>query len=155
MWLTSSTNASRPTSTSSPATAHACASTWTAGPGLGLAFAALCKSAQRGEPMPAGPALAIMVATILPYLRQTSPGELDPTDPPSLVILAALARKKLEDGRPLEADDLATLAGMTSKAVRLLARQGKLQLDQDEQGLLVCHPAEARRWLRSRDVLGA
>ena len=38
------------------------------------------------------------------------------------------------------------------EAVRLLARQGRVKLI-EVNGLLVCEPPEARRWLRSRDVL--
>lgn len=118
-----------------------------------LAFARFVQATQRGEQSPQPYQLAGLVGVLLPYLRQTPAGELDTSDPVALVLAAALARKKLELGNPLHLADLAALSGLHPKAIRLLARQGKLALQPGEDGQEAPAP-EARRWLRSRDVLG-
>lgn len=75
--------------------------------------------------------------------------EADPDEPLGLVIHAALAREAIEQGQPVTARQLGALAGVDAQHIRLLARDGEIDLDAGR-----ATAKEARRWLSGRGVAG-
>lgn len=64
----------------------------------------------------------------------------------ALIVCAALGRETIEAGRPVRASWLAALAEVSSDHVRLLARRGELERDDDGEVLA----KSARAWLDAR-----
>jgi hypothetical protein len=76
-------------------------------------------------------------------------GDVDPATQLGLVICAASAREKLAAGQSVSAAQLAVLSGLSATQVRLLARNGELELSDGEIAAKA-----ARRWLAVRGVSG-
>lgn len=72
-------------------------------------------------------------------------GKRDLGDPLDVVVIGALARRRLDERRSVPEGWLAVLAGVAASRVRQLAAAGELR--RTEGGI---HAADARRWLESR-----
>jgi len=78
--------------------------------------------------------------------------DLDPSDDLGLVLVAAAARIRLDQGAAVTARELAALTGLSAARVRQLISSGELRATNEKPQRV---PAEdARRWLASRGVPG-
>lgn len=117
----------------------------------GHAVYCLARYAKRGEPLDAS-VHEYCVSLIGPgdkALDLASDGDRDPDTELAVVVVAALARAKIEARRRVTVRELATLAGVTNVYVRKLARDGELTMLDGE-----FRAAEAKRWLGARGVAG-
>lgn len=73
--------------------------------------------------------------------------ELEPRDAIGTVLIAARARIRLDQGTPVDARELAVLAGLSTTQVRSLMRSGEIPHVERTAA-----PEDARRWLASRGV---
>ncbi len=135
------------------------------GTSLGFSTALLVKWTQtgtNGEDWNSGMAQdAVQMICEALYSRAGEPGTfgigpieeaqeaLDPDTSIGLLLVAAWTRIQLAQGLPVSAVQLAALAGLSAEHVRLLARQGELQLVEGE-----VQSDEAKRWLKARGVGG-
>lgn len=75
--------------------------------------------------------------------------DVDPTDEIGVVLLAAQARIRIDRKQRVPVRELACLASVEPQHVRLLGRQGEIEI---EDGSV--RAAECRRWLSARGVDG-
>lgn len=78
--------------------------------------------------------------------------EADLGDPIALVLVAAWARWRLDQGQGVTARQLGALAGLDADVVRRMGRGGGLALDGGRPAQASAE--EARRWLRARGIRG-
>lgn len=86
------------------------------------------------------------------YEVQDLDREADPSTPWGLVLRAGRARELIEEGEPVPADWLATLASVDAGYVRQLLSSGELRANRKRGPYrrLYVSAAEARRWLTAR-----
>lgn len=79
-------------------------------------------------------------------------------DPLGLVVAAALARDALAHGRPIEAEQLAALSGLSERQIQEIVRAGAIQgaraVEARGRKLYAVEAKSARRWLCERGVPG-
>ena len=129
---------------------------------LGAETQALVMYAQRGLPVwdwtdhgcASDACLSVMAALYGSAGGDDAASDLDdaarePRDAIGVVLIAARARIRLDQGTPLDSRDLATLASLTPAQVRHLMRAGEIP-----HAERLVAPDDAARWLSGRGVLG-
>lgn len=135
------------------------------GSDLGLTTQALTTYAQRGLPvwdwtdsgMASDGALSVMAALYTCAGRPDVGGgivdledEVEADDPIGVVLLATMARIRIDQGTPVSLRELAVLSGLSLGRVEHLAATDEIQ----RSGPGRVAPDEARRWLAARGVPG-
>lgn len=129
---------------------------------LGAEVQALVVYAQRGLPVwdwtdhgcASDACLSVMAALYGSAGGDDAASDLDdaarePRDAIGVVLIAARARIRLDQGTPLDSRDLATLASLAPAQVRHLMRAGEIP-----HAERLVAPDDAARWLSGRGVLG-